>query len=327
MSSIRTAAHTKHRAMWDTMKDCFDTHLDDHLAGLHGKLDAVDLVVRYFDVLSLFVGEDDLKTVHDSMKRREDPPTAVMLRVLNSCQTAKNLFAEQSARLDNNLFLQTARQRVRDLEHLDFSEVEVANYERIMVAESRRLWENGHVNFERRQVSVEFLGAPMNVLACDPTEMWLLMLMARVKTIAVHTGQVPALPWETTMMEAAPLELVPELLTLSEKLVRDSTVCRKAALKVLGSAKTFREMRSAISSQLKMLTELDKTFALESTYLETVLEEKASKVVQNKILSCLPAEGSAVTMKQAPPCGLGAKFQSMCPEAGPGTHACPTILV
>jgi hypothetical protein len=80
-----------------------------------------------------------------------------MLRVLTSSTVAKSIFAEQATKLDLDLFLQMGRDKVRDLEHLDFEASEVDNFERIMVAESTKLYNNGHVNFERKEISLKML--------------------------------------------------------------------------------------------------------------------------------------------------------------------------
>lgn len=286
----RTNTHKKHPQAWEVMKDHFDGHLNEHYTYMANRhVEPIEFIQKYIHILRLFIDPADLDQVADAISKKSDPPINVMLRVCSSCTVARNLFAAQATKMDLAMFAHNARVRVRDLEHLNFQLDEVRNFENIMVSESKQLHQTGHVTFDRKEISVSFLGASVKLQVCDPTEIWQLELQSSIKTIAVHTEQVPRLPWESLLLAAKPLEGVATTITLPPELLTDASLARKSFLRMMhpGTA-TFSDMRGAASTNQKTLMELDKTFGLETAYLIDVAEQQANVLLKDKVLALLP---------------------------------------
>lgn len=288
--------------MWEIMQPSLDAHFEEHFGAMRARhVELEEFIEKYREPLTLFVNATDLETAMASIQKGRDPPTAVMLRILDGGRTTKNIFSAQAAKMDFNLFVQNAVQRVKDLENLNFAEEEVTAFEGIMVGEARRLFDSGHVSFERKDVEMNFLGVELKLPVSDPHELWKNVLMARVKTIAVQNGLVPALPWETALAASqGGWKSLSTTVDIAGSVLSDIKIARRAALKMLGDAPlNFADARGVFHSQSKALLELDGTFRLELTYLNDVVEEKASDILRDQVLHALPAESRLVTMKQA----------------------------
>lgn len=283
------------------MSPTFDLLFEEHFASMQAKhVDVEDFIEKYRDSLALFVSGDDLDCALDCIQRGIDPPTAVMLRILEGGSTARNLFARQAAQLDYNLFVQNAVQRVKDLENLNFAIDEVKAFEAIMIGEAKRLYESGHVTFDRKEVPMEFLGEEIKMVVADPHELWRAVFMARVKSIAVRNGLLPALPWETLLLEADGGESLHTTVKVDPAVLQDSKIARRAALKMIGPRPvSFEEARALLHSQAKTLLELEATFRLEITFLAEIAEVKASKLVKEAVMWCLPSDNHRPTLQQA----------------------------
>jgi hypothetical protein len=150
------------------------------------------------------------------------------------------------------LFLASIRAKLRDLEYHNFAADEVDSFKHVMMAEAKKLRQSDSKQFEKKKTSVSFLNVLVVLFFADPNEIWQAMFYARAKTIGIHNGQIPAMPWEALWLQACPLASVSETFKLDTELIEDIAMARRAALKVIGGGHVaFSEFRKALSTHMK----------------------------------------------------------------------------
>ena len=158
--------------------------------------------------------------------------------------------------------------KLNDLEHLDFAAGETDSFRKVLSAETKTLMESGHKSFDRKVAVVEFLGVQVHLPVTTLNDDWQLRLAARIKDIALNTGAVPFLPWESLFYSLRSIPNTREVCLMSPELLSDHSNVRKALLKLLGSVPlTFREMRRIATQHEKALQALERTLLPEQQFL------------------------------------------------------------
>ena len=95
--------------------------------------------------VSLFVAAEDLAYMEQRVVQEgRDPEIEVCRRVLAGSRVGATIFADCGKRLDYVIFQCTMKERMEQLEHLDFEVAEVANFRRLMHADIEALHSGGH---------------------------------------------------------------------------------------------------------------------------------------------------------------------------------------
>ena len=117
--------------------------------------------------------------------------------MLASSATCALLFRELGLQVGYTEYLILIKEKLDDLEHMDFSLGESESFRKVLSAETKSLMEGGHKSFDRKVAQVEFLSVQIHLPVTTLNDDWQLRLAARIKDIALNTGAVLFLPWES----------------------------------------------------------------------------------------------------------------------------------
>ncbi len=89
------------------------------------------------------------------------------------------------------------------LEHSDFEETEVETSHSLMQMRSSRLRQEGHTRGMKWLNTFQLLGEDMQMSLDFAGDEWAFICWARVRLIAVSSGNVVVLPWEKLLSRGA----------------------------------------------------------------------------------------------------------------------------
>lgn len=285
--------------MWAVLSDTFDRFLGEHFNWCQGRgLDVLDWLDKYGSALSEFVGDENRKELRSAAEKETNADIEVMQQSQSQCNSVAIIFVKQFANLDCSVFQRQVSLKIRDLENLDYDEVEVARFKKTMMVSTKTLREAKSVSFKRQTMKFVLFTHEMSQVMVDPNDLWQKPFISRLKTIAVHTKQVPWMQWEEVLYGNSGMSSmvnVAQTIKLPESLLRDMIICRKAAKKLIGSAETFAKMRHVLSGgREKALLELEPTFEMDIAYLNEFVDPRATEIIKTKTMRCLPTPKSPV---------------------------------
>lgn len=287
--------------MWKVTKDTFDKGLSETYEKefAAGKWTG-NFIKAFRPMLGIFMAPEDLLHMEKSVVQEGvDPDPRVCRRVLSSSAIGASLFAESGRRLDNLVFQQSLKERLDQLEFLDYQRGEVENFRTMLRNDIQALHDGGHSSWENRSTVVEVLGSQVKMMLNSLHDDVDFHYMARLEGVAINTRQVPMLPWEAALWEPGMVPKARGGLELPEELVSDILNVRDACRKLIGHGDTtFVDMKKAVSPVIKTLVSLDRTFLLEYTFLCECAAIAATDHVRAKVLDILPGEGRVPKFSQ-----------------------------
>jgi len=297
----RANAASKHKDYWQIMRPMFDAALQWCWEDLsqRGVSQAAFLAV-HGKLLSMFVDEQDMVDIMECQGEFEKVALQVK-RVVEASYTAKSVFKTALLSATRALFCQQIKERLRELEHLDFEDTEVVSFKKLMVDSSNGLQAVGHKIYKTSVSTLDFLGQAVPVPTEAANDEWEFRLSARAKTLALNAGTLEALPWEALLFAPGELHDTPQFAKVPEAMLSDAKAARSAASQFLREkgASTFHQMMTVINAKGDALRALDRSFELEIAYLNRALEPIVKERVRAQLLKCLPDETNRVTVQQA----------------------------
>ena len=209
------------------------------------------------------------------------------------------------------------------MEHQDFAHDEHASFRRIMTAEAKLLLNKGHKSYEKKDCTLAFLTADIELCISSIHEDWDLRLQARLKTIAVSVNALPRLPWERICFgDDAPLPGVTETVKVPDGLLAAAINAREAANSVLHEWRLFAAMRDVLrqTDTTQALLEVERAFVLEIHFLLVVAEPMCESHVRREVLAAFPTEDKAVTIDACIDLVRKVKHSTMVLACKPALH-------
>ena len=175
------------------MKDHFDFALLQFYESMSSSVEVPNFVSCFGPVLSLWTKPEDLAYTAEALELKTAPEPARLRRVLASSATSALLFRELGLQVGYTEYLILIKEKLSDLEHMDFSAGETESFRQVLSAETKSLMESGHKSLDRKVAIVEFLGVQIQLPVTTLNDDWQFRLAARIKDLALNTGAVPIL--------------------------------------------------------------------------------------------------------------------------------------
>lgn len=115
----RTNAHNRLPRMWDAVSPILDQAMVETFAV--SRMDALNFVIAYRRVLSLWIHSDLLQVHEDALRKDVDPPPEQLSAFLKSCRLGAVLFADAATRLGLIRFVGTVKAMLHTLEDHHYS--------------------------------------------------------------------------------------------------------------------------------------------------------------------------------------------------------------
>ena len=155
------------------------------------------------------------------------------------------------------------------------------------------------VAMSKRLISIEYLGATLEVLAADATQEWVLRLAALLKSTAVIEGGLAP-----TFVESW-LDLHPQRPAARMSVPEHELKAAKAARCLLhdmtadpSGALSFGKLLHIVKDVRPKLISTDRSFVIECAFMEAA-EKLIEKKIEDHILQCLPDEAAWIAISQA----------------------------
>ena len=223
--------------------------------------------------------------------------------VADSCLVGKSMFDAQLLKCSRVSYIGKIGKGLSDLEHLDFDERSVSAFKSSMRSQGNDLVAAGVKFMQNVRSEIEFLGAKCSVVVECLHDEWEWRLGAMMKTQAVNTNQVEALPWEELCYDAQAVPGARETGAVPEAHLEKIGSAREAARDYLqdiskSGTPTLAEMQKVIKSKRSKLTELDRGFEVDLCFLDHHAGRIITERVHADILAALPTSTKAVTSKE-----------------------------
>lgn len=300
------------------MSDRFDQVLAESFESAFAKnIPRLSFLRAHRSSLMLFIGEHDFAVFENALNDKVNPPLLALQRAQQASRCVTTMFAEAAKQLDYQQFLQSIGQRLNDLEYNDYSPAQVRDFKTMMVRSTQALVAGGLRSFQKKEVPIGFLGGEVSVVRCAVDDDWEFRYHARIKTVALNVGSLKLLPWESLLLTPGAIPGALTTVQLDASLLGDYANCRDAVLHVMGTeSMTFAEMRRVVGSHAKAWLNLDRSFALEISYLSGCAEKLALEQIHRAVLEALPSENGAKTCAASILALHQVKASAICRAAG-----------
>ena len=289
----RASVHTKFPHIWNVIREPFDGVLNAAYKEHQAKCDSsrLNFIRAHSEALHSFVSPDQLSSMVDVIQNRANVDQRILREVAQTAIGA-SLFLPESLQLNYANFITNCTEQLNSIEHNDFEYSEYLSFRQVMLAETNALIKQGHKPYAKKATSLEFLGREMEVSVSSIHDEWDLRFKARIKSIAVSTGDLPRLPWERISFgDSGHLAGLPTVVRIPPKLLESARNAREAAIKATdGSGASFSEMRQLINHKdtLDTLMSIDRSFILEFNFLVHSAEPLCVESIRHSISQALP---------------------------------------
>jgi hypothetical protein len=151
--------HLKFDKHWAALRASYDNTLKSVFEQVRAKKIAPLFFARaHLGPLSLFVSKDHLLHLIDVLAGKiEEPSVSVLQQTLGGSTACGLIFEGLAVRMNYQLFLESIKKQLKELENLNFSPPDVANFYAVMQIETNKLFENGFQRFEKLKTPLTFL--------------------------------------------------------------------------------------------------------------------------------------------------------------------------
>ena len=132
--------------------------------------------------------------VYKAGEKVEDAAQAVQRIVTGSA-------VGRSLRVSRVLFVGRVHQRLRDLEHNDFTEGEVDPFRAEMYREVQMLLSIGHKRYDKWQAKVKHFTQDVGIGIEDPDDEWSFRFDSHIETVKINSGLLQMLPYEALLFQ------------------------------------------------------------------------------------------------------------------------------
>lgn len=149
-----------------------------------------------------------------------------------------NMLEDVAHQIDYGQYLKNIAKRLQDLEFNQFTKEEVASFKGIMLRSSAALLHNGHKSFEKKNEAIAFLGADVVVMTTSVDDDWEYRYHAWCKSLAINSGVLRMLPWESVLCSRGELPGVAQTIRPEASLLEEYSNVRDVVINTLGKGPT-----------------------------------------------------------------------------------------
>ena len=280
--------HENNPSWWASVASDFDMRLKRKWdADVKNGVQRENFLASHRDAVKPFIDKEAFDTVTDAWKLNTTPPLEISRRLMSN-EVCRSLVMPESLDMQVEDFEKQAKTATNDAELHDFSEVEMAAFDRKMTREVQRMSALGHKAYGKGVVEYEFLDTIATKEVTCLYDKWVFKRDARVKEIAISLLKVKRIPWETLLYGDEPVPNMPVSVSLPAGLevIINNQSAREAISKLFGTSAmkgnvTFTECRSVLQKEQTraMAMSLDRTFFMEIDFVcnaaEAVVETQA----------------------------------------------------
>lgn len=284
--------HEQWKNFWAIVSVDFDVTFSSYVAGhMSSSAFRPEFIRGHASALAPFMAMEDLEAVQKALEEG-NPVPARPLQAIMQTGVGSVLFKAEAVKLQYNMFVNTIEERLDTLEFHNYEASELQSFKTVVMGEARNVVQ-GAPPFSKKLTKLSFLGRETVVSINAVHDEWNYRLEARMRTLAVSTGQLPRLPWEVVLLgEKGKVEGAPETIVLEQSYLESAKNVRKVAFKLLEGyteTLTFSEMKKVMNSQRETLLSLDRMFSLELQWLNEVAEPAAEAMVRDVVLRTMPS--------------------------------------
>ena len=275
------------------MKDSFDQALCEHFLATHSAhLNSKFFIRAYAEAIYMFIDKEDIDLCNQAMDGDEPASSVVLKRVLET-RLGATLFKHLAVKHEWNSFLDLAAERLDALEFHDFEQEETASFKLLMTRDGNELQKKRSFGgMDQKTQEVKFMAGKISTHVSCINDAWALPLAARLKTVACNTGALAMFPWEKALhIQPGNIDGVRSALQIPEEMLAEYVNCREAALSILKGVShgSVHDWKKALNSQYKALVALDRTWQLDSDYLNNYAEKDIITKLHSDLLFILPS--------------------------------------
>jgi hypothetical protein len=282
------------------LKEYYSTKIVERFESSTKKnLDIAEWATAHKAMLSLYIMPDDIDMMTTAMAQDTKPCLRGLRRVLATSEVGRRVFADEGRKANYELFISNCDDRIRTLEYNSFVVDEYESFRELTLREAKAVRPAGKLAHDK-PTTINFLGDTQDMSLACTQDVGIVKLKARVKTIAVNSGQCSMLPWERLVLAKGSITQNAETIVVPAAILDPLLFARKALLRLLGAERlTLKEMRKIFSSNVTELYEIEPSISLEYEYLATKMEAKINGRVEADGLDCLPLDGQKFQISKA----------------------------
>ena len=249
--------------------------------------------------LGLFMDRADLDTIVQTKEGFEHVCTNVK-RVVESSTIGENLFHFAWLQMSRGLFKAEVMRRLLDLEHEDFEEKALSGFRELMARGFSNLVNAGHSSYKKYKGEIEYLTTNITIEMETCGDEWEMRFHSHVKTLALNSGLLPLLPWESAIFQPGTMRAVRSHSKIPESLLATYKTVRQAVMEILGTGPpTIGDMQHIMATRGKALKHIDRSFECDLVFLHTKVEELLAGKAQELIMGTLPTAETTMTIHSA----------------------------
>jgi hypothetical protein len=227
----------------------------------------------------------------DVASLKNQPMPLDELREMVTTMIGASLFAHEARDLAYDCLVKKCDSQIESMIHNDFPKEDVVAFTTIMRIETKKL-DNAVLQEGLAKKNLQpWCGEQVIVQLSTSEQMFQGRLFSMAKLMAISSGQLPRLPWETLLYG---VECLPGGLTTSTvpvHLIADALNCRNALLARWGDhaeTMTVPEMIKDVHKSMATMIEYEKGFEVDAEFLVTHVSALIEKKVRAHVLKCLP---------------------------------------
>ena len=256
-------------------------------------------VTSHMQMLALFMSEDDMKQVMEAGDDYEKVHGSVK-RILESSAVGQAMYRHAWLRVSRGLFVDKVKQNLRNLEHLDFREDEVATFKTLSGRSVADLVAQGHQRFDRWTSRVSHLSQDVVTPMDEPNDEWFYRFASHVKSAAINAGLLPMLPHEKLLFSVGSVLGVASQCRIPDSVLAEFKCARQAASDLLGDrTHQLEDMIGVLMKGSRALKSMDRSFEIDLLFIERHAPTMLLNRLHDMALASLPSPDADVTMAQA----------------------------
>jgi len=225
------------------------------------------------DALAVLWGRENVDEAIKAAGVYTDIPRTIA-KIMMTSETGSCMFRSTWLACSREIFKQTAKEQLENLERHDFAVDANTNYDKFMTQLSANLRSDGHRRGKtewRDHVTLGTETVPTTTdYAGDEHEF---RYWARIKTIVINTGQKQPFPWERLFWAKGGIPNVPEVLEIPDEILEPMDSLREHIIEKLeGKTDTLASITKHMQKIYDECKELHMSVQIDMAFLEHIAE-------------------------------------------------------
>ena len=299
----RVRADEQHPVYWSQLKDHFDLMItDDYQRAAAARVTRPAFIRGHRLELQLFLDLKKVTDVEAELESGNEVSPDDIESIVASSSIGSVLYAAESLDLESKQFCKDIKTRLYELEVThQFAAPEFEAFKAIMIASADALDEDMWKQFDKKDVSLEFLGGTISGVVQNPNDEWQFLLEARTKTLGVSTGKLQRTVYERYLYGDE--DAIPNVATqikVPEAVLYDMANGREHINKMIGEQwQTTEQMKKSFRSAYAEGIKLDPTLWMDLDFLENEYEKLMERKLKNCMMEVLPLLGEQRQLSKA----------------------------